>query len=129
MLSGCGYFSGSSSGCSCNNSGGIGGNNNVDIDDLADRQEQKLKRYFVSGGRGMADVSTLISETRAISYRLKADGQRERANKFDSYTDVLMYGNRTIDESIRDVQRLVKNDNVTAEGESKVCKILNKIFP
>lgn len=119
-LPGCSYFSGGGGGCNVSN---------VDVDDLADRQEQKLKRYFMRGGRGMADISTLISETRSISARLKASGQRERANRFDSYIDVLTYGNRTIDESIRDAQRLVKNNDVSAEGESKLCNILNRVFP
>jgi hypothetical protein len=57
----------------------------------------------------MGDVSTLIAETRAISAQLRRSCMKEQANKFDSYVDVLMYGNRTIDESLNDVMKLVKN--------------------
>jgi hypothetical protein len=65
-------------------------------------------------------VSTLISETRAISRRLKNAGMIDQANKFDSYTDVLMYGNNTIDESLHDVMELVKHRNC-------VCPTLQSI--
>jgi uncharacterized HAD superfamily protein len=74
---------------------------------MAERHAEKLRRHFI--GERVEDVSTLIAETRAISYQLKKSCMKEQANKFDSYTDVLMYGNRTIDESIKDVMELVKN--------------------
>ncbi|MDR2106957.1 MAG: hypothetical protein LBO73_00290 [Holosporaceae bacterium] len=67
--------------------------------------EQKLRQHF--SGKRMGDISTLISETRNISSRLKAAGMPERANTFDSYIDVLTYGHRTIDESLDDVMKLV----------------------
>lgn len=82
--------------------------NNCGVEDIANKHEIKLKRYFTYGRVDNTDVSTLISETRTISARLKASGMHKRANTFDSYIDVLTYGNRTIDESIRDVENLVK---------------------
>ena len=105
----------------------FGGNSRAE--DLADRHEQKLRQYFTSGGKGNADVSTLISETREISRRLKAAGMNRRANRFDSYVDVLTYGNKTIDESIKDVENLVKGKGGIGSGDSKVCGVLNSVFP
>ena len=116
LLSGCSYFS-------------FGGGGNPCVERLADRHEQKLKQYFTSGNKGNTDVSTLISETRMISQKLKAAGMKERANKFDSYIDVLTYGNKTIDESIKDVENLVRNKEGSNEGDSKVCRFLNSVFP
>ena len=78
-----------------------------DIENIAYRHEEKLRKYFLLG-RSTTDVSTLIAETRDISARLKRACLKERANKFDSYTDVLMYGNNTIDESLNDVMILTK---------------------
>ncbi|MDR1982873.1 MAG: hypothetical protein LBQ08_03705 [Holosporaceae bacterium] len=76
----------------------------------AERHAEKLYRHF--SGKRAGDVSTLIMETRAVSAQLKASGMHKQANKFDSYIDVLMYGNKTIDESINDVIKLVKyHDN------------------
>jgi hypothetical protein len=71
--------------------------------------EDKLCRHFE--GRRENDISTLIRETRALSAQLKAAGMRQQANKFDSYVDVLTYGNNTIDESLDDVMRLVRYKN------------------
>lgn len=115
FLSGCSYFS-------------FGGGNPC-VEGIADRHEQKLKQYFTSGNKGSTDVSTLISETRTISQKLKAAGMKERANKFDSYIDVLTYGNKTIDESIKDVENLVRNKEGSSGSDSKVCRFLNKVFP
>jgi hypothetical protein len=70
-----------------------------------ERHEEKLRRHF--SGKRVGDISTLISETKSISYLLKRSGRRKRANQFDSYIDVLTYGNRTMDESLDDVMRLV----------------------
>jgi hypothetical protein len=67
----------------------------------------KLRAHFTSGCK-CGDVSFLISETMAISRELKRLNRREEARRFDSYADVLMFGNRTIDESLEDVMRLVR---------------------
>ena len=115
LLSGCSYFS-SNGGNSC-------------LEGLADKHEQKLKQYFTNGNRGNIDISTLISETQVISKKLKAAGMKERANKFDSYIDVLTYGNKTIDESIKDVENLVRNKSCGRGKDSKVCSFLNSVFP
>ncbi len=98
-------------------------------ENIADRHKQKLKQYFTNGGRGNTDVSTLIAETRKISQKLKAAGMKERANKFDSYIDVLTYGNKTIDESIKDVENLVRNKEGSHGENGKVCSFLNSVFP
>jgi hypothetical protein len=71
--------------------------------------EDKLRRHFV--GRREGDISTLIQETSALSARLKAAGMRRQSNRFDSYVDVLTYGNNTIDESLDDVMMLVRRKN------------------
>lgn len=84
----------------------IGGGGYDSIDSYAERHRAKLRRHFM--GERVGDVSTLISETRAISNDLKRAGMMAQANKFDSYTDVLMYGNWTIEESMRDVMELVR---------------------
>lgn len=81
-----------------------------DIETIAEKHQAKLKRHFLSGDSSV-DISTLISETRNISARLKESGFKEKANKFDSYTDVLMFGNNTVDESINDVMKLIKKGN------------------
>lgn len=94
------------------------------LEKAADRHEIKLKQYFTSGKGNAGDVSTLISETRTMSSKLKAAGLNERANKFDSYIDVLSYGNRTLDESIKDTQNLVKTPY--QPSKSKVCAFLDK---
>ncbi|MDR1334469.1 MAG: hypothetical protein LBJ71_04580 [Holosporaceae bacterium] len=83
------------------------GGNYSSIDSLAARHKAKLRQHFM--GERVGDISTLISETRAISSNLKRAGRVAQANKFDSYTDVLMYGNRTLDESMKDVIELTGN--------------------
>ncbi|GHU17007.1 hypothetical protein FACS189472_03290 [Alphaproteobacteria bacterium] len=70
-------------------------------------QIAKLRNHFL-GYEGI-DVSTLIAETSTLSIELKRAGRYEEAKKFDSYIDVLMFGNNTIDESINDVIELVGN--------------------
>jgi hypothetical protein len=89
----------------------------------ADKHADKLRKHFI--GDSTVDVSTLIQETRAVSGRLKRAGMYEQANKFDSYTDVLMYGNNTLPESINDVMELVKHRNCvcpTLQGlKTKIC--------
>jgi hypothetical protein len=70
-----------------------------------ERHEKKLRRHF--SGERVEDISTLISETKSISCQLKRSGRMREANRFDSYVDVLTYGNRTVDESLDDVMRLI----------------------
>ena len=77
---------------------------------------EKIRNHFL--GHISEDVSTLIAETRAISYRLKTSGCRELANKFDSYIDVLMYGNKTIQESVKDMQDLVREGVCVCDYQS-----------
>lgn len=86
------------------------------IQDKANEVEMKLARHFSSGGVG--DVSSLIKETKAVAKQLRTQCDVERANRFDSYLDVLMYGNHTIDESINDTLNLVKK----AQDPCHVCK-------
>jgi hypothetical protein len=81
-------------------------NDGRDIAGAAKIHEEKLRRHFTYGSIGV-DVSTLIAETRRISAQLKYSGNIKDANRFDSYIDVLMFGNRTVDESLHDVMRLV----------------------
>ncbi|MDR0632452.1 MAG: hypothetical protein LBF54_04440 [Holosporaceae bacterium] len=82
-------------------------NKSTEICPVAQSHAEKLRRHF--RGEKTEDISTLISETRAISARLKQSCMKEQANKFDSYIDVLTYGNRTIDESLGDVMKLTKH--------------------
>lgn len=74
---------------------------------IVSQHEQKLRNYFLYGNGSGQDLSILIAETTAIALQMRARGMAQKADKFDSYLDVLMYGNRTIDESIRDVEDLV----------------------
>jgi hypothetical protein len=68
----------------------------------------------------------LITETRDISSKLKQAGLRQQANKFDSYTDVLMFGNNTLDESINDVMELVKKGNCVCPTIKEIgCSLFN----
>jgi hypothetical protein len=51
----------------------------------------------------------------------------KRANRFDSYIDVLTYGNRTVDESLDDVMRLINKGTGNAKTsagneETSDCK-------
>jgi hypothetical protein len=99
---------------------------NEDVETLASAHKEKLRKHFIQGDTSV-DISTLISETRSISARLKRAGMMKKANKFDSYTDVLMFGNRTIDESLNDVMKLAKHRESEDECSS-VCDIVNNLF-
>lgn len=77
---------------------------------------QKLRSHFM--GYRSEDVSTLIAETKEISYQLKLLKLNRLANKFDSYTDVLMYGNNTLDESVKDMLELVNKGIYPCEFET-----------
>ncbi|MDR2268348.1 MAG: hypothetical protein LBD81_02765 [Holosporaceae bacterium] len=87
---------------------------------MANRQAQKLRRHFL-GYNVSTDISTLISETRAVSSALKRANMSKEARKFDSYTDVLMFGNNTLAESISDVMELTRGN---AYNNSK-CSFFN----
>lgn len=76
------------------------------IINIAMQHEEVLRHHFK--GHRAGDVSSLINRTKEISYSLKRAGLLKAANRFDSYTDVLIYGNRTLNESMQDVLRLVK---------------------
>ncbi|MDR2794977.1 MAG: hypothetical protein LBB12_04325 [Holosporaceae bacterium] len=91
------------------------------IVETAKSHKQKLRAHFMGNGR-ITDISTLIEETRRISARLKKENKYTEARKFDSYTDVLMFGNNTIDESLNDVMELIgqgKNTEKSADGSGK----------
>lgn len=78
---------------------------------------EKLRVHF--SGKSVGDLSELIQQAKAFSRDLKAHNNVAEANKMDSYIDVLMYGNRTIDESIDDVMMLVKNGHHHNIDQSK----------
>jgi hypothetical protein len=84
---------------------------------MADRHAQKLRRHFL-GYNVSSDISTLASETRAVSAALKRANMNSKARKFDSYTDVLIFGNNTLVESINDVMELVRG-NVNNKDNDK----------
>ena len=94
-----------------------------DIGSVADKHEEKLRQHFISGGV-LSDISTLIAETRDISARLKRDSLKKRANKFDSYIDVLTYGNNTIEESLKDVMELIQGRG----GSGGKCPTFRGLF-
>ena len=84
----------------------------------AQAHAEKLRAHFK--GYVSNDVSTLVIETQFIANRLKAFKFNKLANNlpflfnelnkitlFCSYFDVLMYGNNTLNESVRDTQELV----------------------
>ena len=81
--------------------------------------QMKLRQHF--SGMKRQDISTLISETAKIANELKMSGQTKLANKFDSYIDVLTYGQHTIPESIRDVRCLMKNKPIEVPQKTKCC--------
>lgn len=80
------------------------------------------------GNSNTTDISTLIAETQKISARLKRENRYAEARKFDSYTDVLMFGNNTLDESLNDVMELIKYNeyakNRSEEERRKRCPSL-----
>jgi len=71
----------------------------------AQAHAEKIRNHF--RGCISSDVSTLVAETQFIANRLKLFKFDKLANKFYSYLDVLMYGNNTLDESVRDTRELV----------------------
>ena len=105
--------------CRCNHSGRYIGGNEIR------RHEQKLRDHFI--GKGEFDVSTLISETKKISAYLKKNCRLAEANKFDSYIDVLMYGNHTIEESLNDVMKLIRLDDNSDSDKNSFWECLGFI--
>lgn len=81
-------------------------------------QAQKLRLHF--SGQRMGDISGLIAETKAISSELKRINKCKLANKFDSYIDVLSFGNRTLEESVNDMLDLVEHG---LEKDTESCCI------
>ena len=77
----------------------------VEVLRSAQHHAEKLRNHFI--GRVPGDTSALVAETQIISSNLKRLKFNVLANKFDSYLDVLMYGNRTLQESVEDVQELI----------------------
>lgn len=75
------------------------------------KHELVLRQHFM-GTPYDTDISTLIKHTKQIANQLRARKRFSDANRFDSYTDVLLYGNNTIDESLNDVRKLVDNPNI-----------------
>ena len=73
----------------------------------AQAHAEKLRNQF--RGYVSSDVSTLVIETQFIANRLKLFKFNKLANKFYSYLDVLMYGNNTLEESVRDTRELITN--------------------
>ncbi len=71
----------------------------------AQNHAERIRSHFM--GYVSEDVSTLIAETQVVAYRLNSLKFYKLANKFNSYIDVLMYGNNTIYESVKDMQDLV----------------------
>ena len=93
---------------------------------VAQLHAEKLRRHF--SGKLVEDVSTLIQETKTISSQLKAAGLKKQANEFDSYVDVLMFGNRTIDESLNDVMTLVKQKKQVCTPCQRVNTKIQSLF-
>lgn len=86
------------------------------FDDRVVAHERLLREHFLGHYTGL-DLAELINRTTNIANQLRGRGRLKDANRFDSYRDVLIYGQYTIDESINDVQKLIKdgvrNDNRT----------------
>ena len=97
--------------------------------DRVERHETLLRKHFMGHYTGY-DVATLINMTTRIANELRSRGCFATANRFDSYRDVLIYGGKTIAESLNDVHSLVYNGvpggNCTIGGEFR--KMWTKIF-
>ncbi len=85
---------------------------------------EKLRDHFI--GHVPGDVSALIAETRVISFNLKRLKFERLANKFDSYIDVLMYGNKTIHESVEDVQELISEGVCACDYQLCINSLFSK---
>ena len=70
--------------------------------------ELLLREHFL-GHSTEYDMAGLINMTTEIANQLRGRGRLADANRFDSYRDVLIYGNLTIDESMNDVKKLIHN--------------------
>lgn len=83
------------------------GSNNL-LNNQVVAHERLLREHFL-GHHTKYDMAELINKTTDIANQLRGLGRLKDANRFDSYRDVLIYGQYTIDESIKDVQSLIKN--------------------
>lgn len=99
------------SGCGCSSAPSAEGPKAQAFFIQASSLEDRLRSHF--SGQKTYEVSGLITETRIASSAFKRMGYSAIANKFDSYTDVLMYGNRTLAESMNDVIALVRGRKAT----------------
>lgn len=99
------------SGCGCSFTSSVEGPKAQVFFVQASNLEDRLRSHF--SGQKTYEVSGLITETRMASNAFKRMGYPAIANKFDSYTDVLMYGNRTLAESMNDVMALVRGRKAT----------------
>lgn len=107
------------SSCSCNQPGSL--------EFRAAQHEEKLKQHF-SGHYVGSDLSSLMRETKSLANQLREAGMEKKARKFESYTDVLMFGNNTLDESIKDVKCLVKGSKNSKCKVISLCELKKKIF-
>ncbi|GHU13397.1 hypothetical protein FACS189449_08690 [Alphaproteobacteria bacterium] len=87
--------------------------------------EEKIRNHFL-GSSNTVDISTLIAETTSISSSLKKAGMYKEARKFDSYIDVLTFGNNTIDESISDVMKLIRSPSLSSLLRKQQCPTLSE---
>lgn len=80
---------------------------NRQFDDTVTAHEYLLREHFLGHHVPGYDIATLLNNTTTIANQLRKLGRFEDANRFDSYRDVLTYGQYTIEESINDVQKLI----------------------
>ena len=78
--------------------------------------ENKLRLHF-SGCR-QGDISTLSRDAIEMATRLRRANMHAEANRFESYADVLIYGNQTLEESMQDVFNLVNGKVANQTSES-----------
>ena len=109
--------------CCCKNSGN-------DLDSRISQHENKLRMHFMGVSRN-EDISSLIQETRDIANQLREQGKPLYARRFDSYTDVLMFGNNTLAESIADVNKLVTKGPASSNCRCKstsFCEVKDNLM-
>jgi len=75
--------------------------------------ENKLRIHF--SGHRQGDISTLSREALNMAKKLKRANMTAEANRFESYADVLIYGNQTLEESMQDVFNLVNRQGPSAK--------------
>ena len=67
-----------------------------------------------------------MNKTYCINLLLKSLKLNGLANKFDSYADVLIYGNDTIQESVKDMQDLVRGGVCSCDYKPCIESPFNK---